>query len=47
MNAMNEGLILLGCGTLGETIRILVPLTASDAVVDEGLAMLERALLAR
>lgn len=44
MNAMNEGLILLSCGSLGETVRILVPLTAPDAVVDEGLAMLERAL---
>ncbi|MBB6427154.1 4-aminobutyrate--2-oxoglutarate transaminase [Sphingopyxis sp. JAI128] len=42
--AADEGLILLGCGTYGETIRILVPLTASDAIVDEGLAAIERAL---
>ena len=42
--AMDEGLILLNCGTHGETIRILVPLTAEDAIVDEGMAMLERAL---
>ncbi len=44
--AADEGLILLGCGTYGETIRILVPLTASDAIVDEGLAAIERALRA-
>jgi 4-aminobutyrate aminotransferase/(S)-3-amino-2-methylpropionate transaminase len=44
--ALDEGLILLGCGSHGETIRILVPLTASDAVIDEGLAAIERALAA-
>jgi 4-aminobutyrate aminotransferase / (S)-3-amino-2-methylpropionate transaminase / 5-aminovalerate transaminase len=44
--AAAEGLILLSCGTYGETIRILVPLTASDAIVDEGLAAIERALRA-
>jgi len=42
--AMDEGLILLGCGVQGEALRILVPLTASDAVLDEGLGALERAL---
>ncbi|KKI22532.1 4-aminobutyrate--2-oxoglutarate transaminase [Sphingomonas sp. Ag1] len=46
MRAADEGLILLACGTSGETIRILVPLTASDAVLDEGLAAIERALAA-
>ncbi|MCZ3070622.1 aminotransferase class III-fold pyridoxal phosphate-dependent enzyme, partial [Acinetobacter baumannii] len=35
--ALEAGLILLSCGTQGETIRILVPLTASDALLDEGL----------
>src|SRR5690606_20537062 len=44
MRAAEEGLILLSCGPSGETIRILVPLTASDAIVDEGLAAIERAL---
>ena len=44
--AADEGLVLLSCGPSGETIRILVPLTASDAVVDEGLAAIERALAA-
>ncbi len=35
-----RGLILLSCGVYGNVIRILVPLTASDAVLDEGMAML-------
>jgi 4-aminobutyrate aminotransferase/(S)-3-amino-2-methylpropionate transaminase len=42
--ALAAGLILLTCGTAGNTVRILVPLTASDAILDEGLAMLEAAL---
>ncbi|RED28080.1 4-aminobutyrate aminotransferase [Rhodopseudomonas thermotolerans] len=44
--AYESGLILLSCGTAANTIRILVPLTASDAIVDEGLAILERCLAA-
>jgi len=43
--ALEAGLILLSCGTQGETIRILVPLTASDALLDEGLDALEAALV--
>jgi 4-aminobutyrate aminotransferase / (S)-3-amino-2-methylpropionate transaminase / 5-aminovalerate transaminase len=39
-----NGLILLTCGVYGNVARILVPLTASDAVIDEGLAILERSL---
>jgi 4-aminobutyrate aminotransferase/(S)-3-amino-2-methylpropionate transaminase len=42
--ALEAGLIVLTCGTLGEAIRILVPLTASDDLVEEGLTALERAL---
>ncbi|SNS47994.1 MULTISPECIES: 4-aminobutyrate--2-oxoglutarate transaminase [unclassified Azospirillum] len=42
--ALAEGLILLSCGTHGNVIRILVPLTVGDAVLAEGLAKLERAL---
>jgi 4-aminobutyrate aminotransferase/(S)-3-amino-2-methylpropionate transaminase len=38
--AAERGLILLTCGTWGNVIRILVPLTASDAVLDEGLGIL-------
>jgi 4-aminobutyrate aminotransferase/(S)-3-amino-2-methylpropionate transaminase len=43
-HAYRNGLILLSCGTTGNTIRILVPLTASDGIIDEGLAILEGAL---
>ncbi len=42
--ALDAGLVILSCGGLGETVRILVPLTASDAIVDEGLDCLENAL---
>ncbi len=38
------GLILLGCGAQGEAIRILFPLTIEDAVLAEGMALLEKAL---
>lgn len=38
--AARRGLILLSCGTYGNVIRLLVPLTASDLLVDEGLALL-------
>ena len=44
--ATRRGLILLSCGTYGNVIRILVPLTASDAIVDEGLAIVAAALAA-
>jgi 4-aminobutyrate aminotransferase/(S)-3-amino-2-methylpropionate transaminase len=37
-------MILLSCGVYANTIRILVPLTASDAIVDEGLDIIERSL---
>jgi 4-aminobutyrate aminotransferase/(S)-3-amino-2-methylpropionate transaminase len=44
--ALDEGLILLSCGVFSNAIRILVPLTAGDAIVDEGLDKLEKALVA-
>jgi len=44
--ATKRGLILLSCGTYGNVIRILVPLTASDEIVDEGLAIIDAALTA-
>lgn len=43
--AFEEGLVLLSCGTNANTIRILVPLTASDEIVDEGLELLAKALV--
>ena len=39
-DAAARGLILLTCGNYGNVIRILVPLTASDALLDEGLAIM-------
>ncbi|MDD2794594.1 4-aminobutyrate--2-oxoglutarate transaminase [Acidocella sp.] len=42
--ARENGLILLSCGVYGNAIRLLVPLTASDALLDEGLDVLEQAL---
>ena len=42
--ALDAGVILLTCGTSGQAIRILVPLTVSDEVLCEGLNMLAAAL---
>ncbi|GAA6140697.1 4-aminobutyrate--2-oxoglutarate transaminase [Hydrogenophaga sp. 5NK40-0174] len=44
--ATKRGLILLTCGTYGNVIRVLVPLTASDEIVDEGIAIIGAALQA-
>jgi 4-aminobutyrate aminotransferase / (S)-3-amino-2-methylpropionate transaminase / 5-aminovalerate transaminase len=44
--ALAEGLVLLSCGVYANTIRILMPLTISDAVLAEGMGKLERALVA-
>ncbi len=46
VEATKRGLIILSCGTYGNVIRILVPLTASNAIVDEGLTILDAALTA-
>ncbi|CCB65974.1 MULTISPECIES: 4-aminobutyrate--2-oxoglutarate transaminase [unclassified Hyphomicrobium] len=42
--ASDRGLILLSCGTYGNVIRFLVPLTASDELVREGMDVFESAL---
>jgi 4-aminobutyrate aminotransferase / (S)-3-amino-2-methylpropionate transaminase / 5-aminovalerate transaminase len=42
--AFEQGLVILTCGMDGETLRILLPLTAPDSVIDEGLDILESAL---
>jgi 4-aminobutyrate aminotransferase/(S)-3-amino-2-methylpropionate transaminase len=44
--AARRGLILLSCGTAANVIRILVPLTAADALLDEGMAILAESLAA-
>jgi 4-aminobutyrate aminotransferase/(S)-3-amino-2-methylpropionate transaminase len=38
--AARRGLILLSCGSYGNVIRVLVPLTAADTLLDEGLQIL-------
>ena len=38
------GLVVLGCGGQGEAVRLLFPLTIPDALLDEGMALLEQAL---
>jgi 4-aminobutyrate aminotransferase len=43
--AEENGLVLLSCGVFGNTVRILVPLTASDEIVDEGLDIIERSMI--
>lgn len=44
--AQASGLIVLSCGAQGEAVRLLFPLTIQDAVLDEGLHLLEQALQA-
>jgi 4-aminobutyrate aminotransferase/(S)-3-amino-2-methylpropionate transaminase len=42
--ALARGLVLLSAGTYGNVIRVLAPLTAEDAVIEEGLAVFGAAL---
>ncbi len=42
--AARRGLILISCGTYANVIRTMVPLTASDALIDEGLKILSDSL---
>lgn len=42
--AREKGLILLSCGLYGNTIRFLMPVTIEDAVLEEGLDIVEAAL---
>ena len=42
--AAERGLIMLSCGTYGNVLRFLAPLTINDALLDEGLDILEQAL---
>ena len=42
--AAEKGLVLLSCGLYGNVIRFLVPLTASDAIVREGLDIVAESL---
>ncbi|MCZ8156956.1 MAG: 4-aminobutyrate--2-oxoglutarate transaminase [Leptospira sp.] len=42
--SLEHGLVLLSCGVYGNVIRILVPITASETIVNEGLAIIEKSL---
>ncbi|MBW4935041.1 4-aminobutyrate--2-oxoglutarate transaminase [Marinobacter sp. F4206] len=42
--AKEKGLILLSCGMYGNTLRFLMPVTIEDAVLEEGLAIVEESL---
>jgi 4-aminobutyrate aminotransferase/(S)-3-amino-2-methylpropionate transaminase len=44
--ALKRGLVLLSAGTYGNVVRILVPLSVEDAVLEEGLDVLGEALAA-
>jgi len=43
--AAQRGLILLSCGVRANVIRLLAPITASDAIVNEGLDILRDCLM--
>jgi 4-aminobutyrate aminotransferase/(S)-3-amino-2-methylpropionate transaminase len=43
LEALKRGLILLSAGTYGNVVRVLVPLTIEDDVLEEGLAVMEHA----
>ncbi|MEO9631620.1 MAG: 4-aminobutyrate--2-oxoglutarate transaminase [Sulfitobacter sp.] len=45
-HALKRGLLLLSCGMHGNAVRVMVPLAASDAIVEEGLAIFEEAVAA-
>ncbi len=44
--AAKRGLLILNCGSYGNVLRLMLPLTIPDAVLDEGMAILEEALAA-
>ena len=42
---LERGLLILTCGVWNDTIRLLCPLTASEKILEEGLDILEAAVL--
>jgi 4-aminobutyrate aminotransferase/(S)-3-amino-2-methylpropionate transaminase len=42
--AYEHGVILMACGTHGNVLRFLVPLTIQEEELEEGLAVIENAL---
>ena len=43
--SLERGLVVLACGVHGNTIRLLAPLTISDRLLDDGLDIIENALV--
>ena len=46
VEAAKRGLLLLNCGSYGNVLRLMLPLTIPEAVLDEGLKLLEDSLAA-
>ena len=44
-SALEAGLVVLSCGTSGNVLRVMVPLTAPEEIVDEGLEILGRVMV--
>lgn len=44
LDARDHGLMLASCGLFGNSIRIMVPLTVEENILDEGLGILEKSL---
>ena len=42
--SLGKGLVVISCGVFGNAIRVLVPLTASNELIDEGLDIIEASL---
>ena len=41
---LENGLIMIGCGADGNIVRILPPITATDAEIDEGMKLIEKSV---
>lgn len=42
--ALENGLVLLSCGVYGNVIRILIPITAEESIVKEGISIITKSL---
>ena len=42
---LERGLLILTCGVYGDVVRLLTPLTASEMIINEGMDILEAAVL--
>jgi 4-aminobutyrate aminotransferase/(S)-3-amino-2-methylpropionate transaminase len=45
-HCLDRGLVLLSCGSLGNVIRVLMPLVITDEQLDKGLSIMEEGLAA-